>query len=127
MVRVVKNTDYDYGPQQITNGRLKIGQLNLGNNRVACDESRQTLVQGDYSALLVQEPYSTAGNVKCFGMGTNHHNIGHQNDGERHMSGIIEVLQLTPHVLTQLCTSHITTAEIATSFGPLVLISGYFQ
>jgi len=55
---------------------LCIAHLNLQNSKAAGDEARQTLTEMNIDELLIQEPYSIAGQVKCFRLGNNYVLIG---------------------------------------------------
>lgn len=69
--------------------KIKVGQLNLQNSMKATSEARQIILDYNLELLMVQEPYSIAGQIKGFGMGTTNITIGNESPHERPMAGII--------------------------------------
>jgi len=75
---------------------LRVGQLNLQNTKAAGDEARQTLVSQNMDVLMLQEPYSVGGQVKCFGLGLDYFLMGNQINCRRPMTAIIADRRLSP-------------------------------
>jgi len=107
--------------------KIKIGQLNLGNSRAACDEARHTLCDLDLDIFLLQEPYSIGGTVRCFGMGAIHQILGNHADGNRPMAAIVVKPEMNPLSMVQHSNTHFTVMQINSPIGPIAIISSYFQ
>lgn len=106
---------------------IKIGQLNLRNSKAAGDEARKLMADFEIDVLLVQEPFSVNGAVRCFGLSSSYLTVGNQADGERPMAAIVCDPEIDPLELMQFKTRHLTTVEINTPIGQIFLVSGYFQ
>lgn len=106
---------------------LKFGQLNLRNSKAAGDEARKLMADFEMDILLVQEPFSVNGAVRCFGLSSSYLTVGNQADGERPMAAIVCDPESDPLELMQFKSRHLTTVEINTPIGQIYIVSGYFQ
>lgn len=104
--------------------KLKFGQLNLQNSRIATSEARTLFVNLGISVLLVQEPYTHANRIKGFGLQYTTVTGPGQN---RPQSGIIFSPNLSIQALPQYGNSHFTTCQISMKNDSIYLVSAYFQ
>lgn len=101
--------DSQENQQQFQPRNLIIGQLNLQNSKAAGDEARETMTRMNLDFLLVQEPYSVSGKVRCFGLRSSNQVIGDQGPNSRPMAAIIAKPEHQPLELLQFKTAHFTT------------------